>query len=194
VFVAAGWCGTTRPGGAAPPGRCQHWATWSLLRHGNGLVDVIVVGARPTGLMLACELALSGLTGLGIAYPGPGRQAHPWTGRRVPDLTCEGGQLYELLRDGRFLLVDGGDMAWSIVDPAGASGRVRRLGQQQRIRCGLKCGSCRRGVVSGPSRPNDVHRQRAIHLPVPPRAVPIPAQRECATRPRPGGLNDVHQT
>ncbi|WP_043618982.1 FAD-dependent monooxygenase [Nonomuraea candida] len=46
------------------------------------------------------------LTGLGIRYPAPARGAHPWTGRRVPDLRCAQGRLYELLRDGRHLLVD----------------------------------------------------------------------------------------
>ncbi|MFC5831499.1 FAD-dependent oxidoreductase [Nonomuraea insulae] len=46
------------------------------------------------------------LTGLGIHYPATSRHAHPWTGRRMPDLACEGGRVYELLRDGRHLLVD----------------------------------------------------------------------------------------
>ncbi len=52
------------------------------------------------------RLAVGGrLTGLGIAYPSrePGR--HPWMGRRVPDVPCTDGRLYELLRDGRFVLV-----------------------------------------------------------------------------------------
>ncbi len=52
------------------------------------------------------RLAVGGrLTGLGIAYPSrePGR--HPWAGRRMPDVRCTGGRLYELLRDGRFVLV-----------------------------------------------------------------------------------------
>src|SRR5262249_61605525 len=46
------------------------------------------------------------LTGLGIASPPADRHANPWTGRRVPDLMCTGGRLYELLRDGRFILAD----------------------------------------------------------------------------------------
>jgi 2-polyprenyl-6-methoxyphenol hydroxylase-like FAD-dependent oxidoreductase len=45
-------------------------------------------------------------SGLGIAYPAGERHAHPWTGRRMPDVECVGGRLYELLRDGRFWLVD----------------------------------------------------------------------------------------
>ncbi|TMR99807.1 FAD-dependent monooxygenase [Nonomuraea basaltis] len=46
------------------------------------------------------------LTGLGIRYPAANRRAHAWTGHRVPDLKCEDGRLYELLRDGRHRLVD----------------------------------------------------------------------------------------
>jgi hypothetical protein len=46
------------------------------------------------------------LTGLGIAYPPADRHANPWTGRRMPDVSCDGGRLYELLRDGRFILAD----------------------------------------------------------------------------------------
>lgn len=45
------------------------------------------------------------LTGLGIAYPPRDRGAHRWAGRRMPDVSCAEGQLYELLRDGRFALV-----------------------------------------------------------------------------------------
>ncbi|GAA2213579.1 FAD-dependent monooxygenase [Nonomuraea monospora] len=48
------------------------------------------------------------LTGLGIRYPAASRRAHPWTGRRMPDLRCVDGRVYELLRDGRHLLVDAG--------------------------------------------------------------------------------------
>jgi 2-polyprenyl-6-methoxyphenol hydroxylase-like FAD-dependent oxidoreductase len=54
------------------------------------------------------------LTGLGIAYPSRARDAHPWMGRRVPDLSCDGTRLYELLRDGRFVIVDA---TGSAVDP-----------------------------------------------------------------------------
>jgi 2-polyprenyl-6-methoxyphenol hydroxylase-like FAD-dependent oxidoreductase len=53
----------------------------------------------------ARRLVVGRLSGLGIAYPG-GRDAHPWTGRRAPDLPCGTARLYEVLRDGRFVLVD----------------------------------------------------------------------------------------
>ncbi|MEU8893039.1 hypothetical protein [Streptomyces sp. NPDC048442] len=48
------------------------------------------------------------LSGIGIAYPAP-RGSHLLAGRRVPDLRLSGGQrLYEVLRDGRFVLVTHG--------------------------------------------------------------------------------------
>jgi hypothetical protein len=47
------------------------------------------------------------MTGLAIAYPPTARHSHPWTGRRAPDLECQGGRLYELLRHGGFVLIDG---------------------------------------------------------------------------------------
>ncbi|MFI5905998.1 FAD-dependent monooxygenase [Dactylosporangium sp. NPDC051541] len=66
----------------------------------QGLAIRTLLRFRPTRTRLAGRL-----TGLGIAYPAA-RSAHPWTGRRMPDVTCVEGRLYELLRDGRFLLVD----------------------------------------------------------------------------------------
>jgi 2-polyprenyl-6-methoxyphenol hydroxylase-like FAD-dependent oxidoreductase len=53
------------------------------------------------------RLAMAGrLTGLGIGYPPRHRGEHRWVGRRMPDMNCADGRLYELLRDGRFVLVD----------------------------------------------------------------------------------------
>jgi 2-polyprenyl-6-methoxyphenol hydroxylase-like FAD-dependent oxidoreductase len=43
------------------------------------------------------------LSGIGIAYPRR-RGAHPLTGHRMPDVECSGTRLYELMRDGRFVL------------------------------------------------------------------------------------------
>ena len=43
------------------------------------------------------------LSGIGIHYPRP-RGADPLTGCRMPDIDCSGTRLYELMRDGRFLL------------------------------------------------------------------------------------------
>jgi 2-polyprenyl-6-methoxyphenol hydroxylase-like FAD-dependent oxidoreductase len=44
------------------------------------------------------------LSGIGIHYPHP-RGAHSLTGQRMPDIDCSGTRLYELMRDGRFVLV-----------------------------------------------------------------------------------------
>jgi 2-polyprenyl-6-methoxyphenol hydroxylase-like FAD-dependent oxidoreductase len=46
------------------------------------------------------------MTGLAITYPPTARHSHPWAGRRAPDVECEGGRLYELLRHGGFVLID----------------------------------------------------------------------------------------
>ncbi|MGY4989869.1 FAD-dependent monooxygenase [Streptomyces nigrescens] len=49
--------------------------------------------------------AIRTISGIGIAYPaGPG--AHPLAGHRAPDIRLAGGgRLYELLRQGRFVLI-----------------------------------------------------------------------------------------
>jgi 2-polyprenyl-6-methoxyphenol hydroxylase-like FAD-dependent oxidoreductase len=47
------------------------------------------------------------ISGLSIAYPPQrGERAHPWTGQRIPDIAVDGSRLYELMRDGRFVLLD----------------------------------------------------------------------------------------
>jgi 2-polyprenyl-6-methoxyphenol hydroxylase-like FAD-dependent oxidoreductase len=74
------------------------------------------------------DFFLGRLTGLGIAYPPRDRHAHPWTGRRVPDVACDGGRLYELLREGTFLLLDttGPGAAADLVGRAGGRVQVAR--------------------------------------------------------------------
>ena len=49
-------------------------------------------------------MMLGRLTGVGIAYPR-GRQDHAWVGRRMPDLSTVDGRLYQLMRDGRLVLL-----------------------------------------------------------------------------------------
>ncbi len=74
------------------------------------------------------RLAIGGrLTGVGIAYPARGRGQHAWTGKRMPDVKCADGRLYELLRDGRFALVAASGTAG--VDQVGVcwSDRVRAV-------------------------------------------------------------------
>jgi 2-polyprenyl-6-methoxyphenol hydroxylase-like FAD-dependent oxidoreductase len=47
------------------------------------------------------------ISGLSIAYPPPrGKRRHPWTGKRVPDASLGESRLYELMRGGRFVLLD----------------------------------------------------------------------------------------
>ena len=87
------------------------WAAmiWTILRW------------RPTRRLLQGRL-----TGISIAYPPRTRGENRLAGRRMPDLHCGGARLYELLRDGRFLLVN---MTASGVSgiPASRSDRVRAV-------------------------------------------------------------------
>ncbi|GGU60121.1 FAD-dependent oxidoreductase [Streptomyces lavendofoliae] len=62
---------------------------------GAGLLNAV----RP-----AADRAMGQVTGIGVAYAA-GRGAHRLTGRRAPDLRLTEGRLYELLRQGRFVLV-----------------------------------------------------------------------------------------
>jgi len=72
------------------------------------------------------------ISGIDIRYPRK-RGEHPLTGRRAADRTLpDGRRLYEALRDGRFVLVDGrllvrpdGYVAWA-GDPADAAGAIER--------------------------------------------------------------------
>ncbi|MFY9919880.1 MAG: FAD-dependent monooxygenase [Mycobacterium sp.] len=45
------------------------------------------------------------LSQLGIGYPRASRDDHPMVGKRMPDVDCGGTRLYELLREGRFVIV-----------------------------------------------------------------------------------------
>jgi hypothetical protein len=66
------------------------------------------------------------VSGLSIAYPPPrGEKAHPWAGRRVPDVTIGGSRLYERMRDGRFVLLDRTD--------AGEVARTAKEGWYERV-------------------------------------------------------------
>lgn len=64
------------------------------------------------------------LSGIGIAYPRS-RHEHRLVGRRMPDVDCDGARLYELLREGRSVLVssrplDGGrDVVSTVGDLSG---------------------------------------------------------------------------
>ena len=118
----------------------------------------LLVGFGPTRRLMAGRL-----TGIGIAYPATGPRRHPWAGRRMPDLPCVGGRLYELMRDGRFVLLDStatgtvgrrrpgrrraGERRARRAGGAGAarrrpdpSGRLRGLGRRRRRGPGPGCG------------------------------------------------------
>jgi 2-polyprenyl-6-methoxyphenol hydroxylase-like FAD-dependent oxidoreductase len=58
----------------------------------------VLLNVPPTKRMMQGRLS-----GIGISYPRP-RGAHPLVGRRMPDVDCSGARLYELMRDGRFVL------------------------------------------------------------------------------------------
>ncbi|MFK0171000.1 FAD-dependent oxidoreductase [Streptomyces sp. NPDC090306] len=60
---------------------------------------LVVTHVRPV-----TRQAVGEITGIGYAYPAP-RGAHRLVGRRVPDLELADGRLYEVLRQGRFVLV-----------------------------------------------------------------------------------------
>jgi 2-polyprenyl-6-methoxyphenol hydroxylase-like FAD-dependent oxidoreductase len=67
------------------------------------LLRTAVVGTvtrLPRGRRLIAER----LSGIGIAYPH--QRGEDWmVGRRMPDIVCDGKRVYELLRDGKFVLV-----------------------------------------------------------------------------------------
>ncbi|OBI87253.1 FAD-dependent oxidoreductase [Mycobacterium asiaticum] len=54
------------------------------------------------------RIAAERLSGIGITYPRSSRADHPLVGRRMPDVNCDGGRLYEQLRSGRFVLLTSG--------------------------------------------------------------------------------------
>lgn len=82
----------------------------------RSLVTRLLNAVRP-----ARDKAMGRISGIGIAYPaGPG--AHRLTGTRVPDLALTEGRLYELLREGEFVLVTPEDArgAKTLADARGA--------------------------------------------------------------------------
>ncbi|MFE1172180.1 FAD-dependent monooxygenase [Streptomyces sp. NPDC058773] len=113
--------------GDAPDGLLDSYQTErhpvgkQALRSSGALIRIALLGTAPGRAVrsLAARLvdqlpplsrrAIRTISGLGIAYPaGPG--AHPLAGHRAPDLRLAGGgRLYELLRQGRFVLITPAD-------------------------------------------------------------------------------------
>jgi 2-polyprenyl-6-methoxyphenol hydroxylase-like FAD-dependent oxidoreductase len=50
------------------------------------------------------------LSQIGINYPRTSRGNHRMIGKRMPDVGCGGTRLYELLRDGKFVMLTNGDV------------------------------------------------------------------------------------
>ncbi|MFK4224880.1 FAD-dependent monooxygenase [Streptomyces sp. NPDC019890] len=70
-----------------------------LQRAARSLASRFLNTVRPAGAK-----AMGMVSGIGISYAAP-RGSHRLTGKRAPDLKLAEGRLYELLREGRFVLV-----------------------------------------------------------------------------------------
>ncbi|MFB6439009.1 FAD-dependent oxidoreductase [Streptomyces sp. NPDC056411] len=117
----------------------RHPVGAAVLRSSGAILRIALLHSAPgrAARALAAQLinrlgpvsrrAIRTLSGLGIAYPaGPG--AHKLAGRRAPDIRlADGSRLYELLRQGRFVLIAPADepsapYATRNGDPAGGRG------------------------------------------------------------------------
>jgi hypothetical protein len=117
-----GWKLAAAVGGSAPPGLLDSYESERhpvgesvleltdafnqlVLSHSKvgRLLRTVVVGTvtrLPRGRRLIGER----LSGIGIAYPH--QRGEDWlVGRRMPDIVCDGKRIYELLRQGKFVLV-----------------------------------------------------------------------------------------
>jgi len=93
-----------------PVGRAVLRSSGGLVRLARARIPALrAVRALATTFVNAVTPArtkvLGQLTGIGFRYPAP-RGSHRLVGRRVPDITLQGGRrLYEALRGGRFVLI-----------------------------------------------------------------------------------------
>ena len=71
--------------------------------------QTLVVGAV-TRIPAGRRFMAGRLSGIGIGYPRATRGDHPMVGRRMPDIDCGGTRLYELLREGRFVMATAEDV------------------------------------------------------------------------------------
>jgi 2-polyprenyl-6-methoxyphenol hydroxylase-like FAD-dependent oxidoreductase len=67
------------------------------------------------------------LSQIGINYPRPSRDDHEMVGRRMPDVDCGGTRLYELLREGRFVMATNADVEIDRTDVTHAVHHDREL-------------------------------------------------------------------
>jgi 2-polyprenyl-6-methoxyphenol hydroxylase-like FAD-dependent oxidoreductase len=73
------------------------------------LVQSLAVGTI-TRLPAGRRFMAGRLSQIGIDYPRASRGDHRLIGKRMPDVDCGGTRLYELLREGRFVMVANGDV------------------------------------------------------------------------------------
>ena len=117
-----GWKLAAELGDRAAPGLLdtyqaeRHPVGESVLKLTDALSKLVMSGSRAgaalrrTVIRVAIHVApvrnrlAMRLSGLGIAYDHPSG-THPWVGRRMPDIEVVGGRLYQVLRDGRFVLI-----------------------------------------------------------------------------------------
>jgi hypothetical protein len=78
------------------------------LRKGVSAAGMALTRARPAADRLA-----RAISGIGIHYRAGEPHAHPLAGRRIPDVPLTGGRgrLYEVLREGKFVLLAAADQA-----------------------------------------------------------------------------------
>jgi hypothetical protein len=119
-----GWKLAATLQGWAPPGLLdtyqeeRHPIGALVLRMTDGLYRLVIsrtaLGAASRRLAIRTLLRLPParsriaglLSGVGLHYDRP-HGAHPWVGRRMPDVRgTDGRRVYEALREGRFVLVD----------------------------------------------------------------------------------------
>lgn len=118
--INLGWKLGAAVHGWAPPWlldsyeRERHPVGASVLEQTDAMANMVLIRSRlRRALMpLIMRLVLRGkriarLAGTGIVYPPISPHPHPLAGYRVREMPTAEGRLYELLRDGRFVLLDG---------------------------------------------------------------------------------------
>jgi hypothetical protein len=70
------------------------------------LVRRLIIGSM-LRFPLSRRLAAERLSGIGITYPRASRDDDKLVGQRMPDVACGDTRVYEVLRNGRFLLATG---------------------------------------------------------------------------------------
>jgi len=117
-----GWKLAAAVRGCAPPALLdsyeaeRHPVGASVLRLTDMFNQLVLSNSKPRRLLRSAlvgaatrvprgkRLIAERLSGIGIAYPHP--HGDDWmVGRRMPDIMCDGKRVYELLRDGKFVLV-----------------------------------------------------------------------------------------